>query len=79
MCNLVEVARLIARADLLREESRGSHYRSDFPHRDDGRWLRNIYLTRRRSGDGDGAPDVEVRPVDLTRLAPAQAPAAAAG
>jgi L-aspartate oxidase len=36
--HLLVVARLIARAALRREESRGAHYRSDFPQRDDARW-----------------------------------------
>jgi L-aspartate oxidase len=36
--NLVTVARLIARAALRREESRGAHFRQDFPDRDDARW-----------------------------------------
>lgn len=36
--NLVTVARLIARAALRREESRGGHFRQDFPARDDRRW-----------------------------------------
>jgi L-aspartate oxidase len=36
--NLLTVARLIARAALRREESRGGHYRADFPARDDERW-----------------------------------------
>ena len=36
--NLLTVARLIARAALRREESRGGHFREDFPHRDDARW-----------------------------------------
>ncbi|HEY6213762.1 MAG TPA: L-aspartate oxidase [Vicinamibacterales bacterium] len=36
--HLIVVARLIARAALRREESRGGHYRSDFPQRDDARW-----------------------------------------
>ena len=31
-CNMVETARLIAEAALLRKESRGGHFRSDFPH-----------------------------------------------
>jgi len=36
--NLVIVARLIARAALRREESRGGHFRADFPERDDLHW-----------------------------------------
>jgi L-aspartate oxidase len=36
--NLVTVARLIARAALRREESRGGHFREDFPSRDDINW-----------------------------------------
>jgi L-aspartate oxidase len=41
--NLVTVARLIARAALRREESRGGHFRADFPERDDARW--RIHVT----------------------------------
>jgi L-aspartate oxidase len=40
--SLVTVGRLIARAALRREESRGAHYRSDFPGRDDINWKRRI-------------------------------------
>jgi L-aspartate oxidase len=36
--NLVTIARLIARAALRRLESRGAHYRQDFPERDDVNW-----------------------------------------
>jgi L-aspartate oxidase len=41
--NLLTVGRLIARAALRREESRGAHYREDFPTRDDAHW--KVHLT----------------------------------
>jgi fumarate reductase (CoM/CoB) subunit A len=44
--NLLDVAEVIIRAASLRTESRGTHYRSDFPDRDDDAWLTNIFVTR---------------------------------
>jgi len=40
--NLLTIARLMIGAALLREESRGVHFRSDFPRRDDARWQRHV-------------------------------------
>jgi len=40
--NLLTVSSFIAAAALHREESRGSHWRSDFPERNDDRWLVRI-------------------------------------
>jgi succinate dehydrogenase/fumarate reductase flavoprotein subunit len=37
--SLATVTFLMAHAALRREESRGGHYRNDFPERDDVRWL----------------------------------------
>ena len=48
--NLTLVARLIAHAALRREESRGAHYREDFPARDDLHW--KVHLTDQRDTYG---------------------------
>ncbi len=40
--NLLSNARLVAGMALLRQESRGAHYRTDFPTRDDPHWRRRI-------------------------------------
>jgi L-aspartate oxidase len=47
--NLVTVARLIARAALRREESRGGHFREDFPQRDDRHW--RVHIVDRRDAE----------------------------
>ena len=43
--NLLDVAEAIIGAADMRKESRGSHYRGDFPERDDENWLTNIFST----------------------------------
>lgn len=44
--NMLTVARLITTAAVLRQESRGVHYRSDFPHVDNKNWQKHIILKR---------------------------------
>jgi len=44
--NMLDIARLIADGALIRQESRGAHYRSDFPALDDENWHRHITFTR---------------------------------
>jgi L-aspartate oxidase len=46
VANLATVALLVARAALTREESRGGHFRSDFPNRDDEHWQRHVVQRR---------------------------------
>jgi L-aspartate oxidase len=44
--NLHVLATVIARAGLAREESRGSHYRSDFPYRDDEKFQKHSVISK---------------------------------
>ena len=62
--NQLTVARVIVASALAREESRGAHYRADFPERDDERWLRTA-ITRREGDDGIA---LEWAPVELSRM-----------
>jgi L-aspartate oxidase len=44
--NILTVAPLIARCALAREESRGAHYRSDFPLKNEGKPPRHSYVSK---------------------------------
>jgi succinate dehydrogenase / fumarate reductase flavoprotein subunit len=46
-------------AALAREESRGGHYRDDFPDRDDERWLKHSLAYREEDGLAPGVQDVK--------------------
>jgi fumarate reductase (CoM/CoB) subunit A len=50
---MIKTAILVATAALCRTESRGSHYRTDFPSSDDKNWLRNIVLRKDTEGEVD--------------------------
>ena len=45
--NIVFVSKLSARAALMREETRGVHFRKDFPSIDDEKWLKNIFFSKK--------------------------------
>jgi L-aspartate oxidase len=44
LVNMITSARLVTRAALEREESRGAHFRTDFPVTDDAHWQHHILL-----------------------------------
>lgn len=45
--NWITVGRMVAASALHREESRGAHYREDFPATDNRNWLINIFLKKK--------------------------------
>jgi succinate dehydrogenase/fumarate reductase flavoprotein subunit len=49
LVNQLQVARTMVTSALVREESRGAHFRDDFPERRDDEWLR--YVVARLDGD----------------------------
>jgi succinate dehydrogenase/fumarate reductase flavoprotein subunit len=52
LVSLVTLGRLIARAALRRTESRGGHYRTDYPERDDIHWKRRVSEANEPTGEG---------------------------
>ena len=62
LINLCIVGEMVARSANVRTESRGAHYRQDYPE-PDPKWLKNIYL----EPDGTNMK-FTTRPVEFTRL-----------
>ncbi|MBI1902836.1 MAG: fumarate reductase (quinol) flavoprotein subunit [Planctomycetia bacterium] len=65
---MLDVGEAIVESALRREESRGAHQRTDFPARDDQRFLAHSLVYR----NADGSCRVEYRPVTITRWPPGE-------
>lgn len=63
--NMLQLARVIVRGAIARDESRGAHYKPDFPKRDDDKWLKTTRATYTPSG-----PKLEYEPVDIKYYEP---------
>jgi len=64
--NMLEFSELIVDGGLAREESRGAHFRNDFPTRDDVNWLKHTMAFRTE----DGGHELRYKPVRITRFQP---------
>jgi fumarate reductase flavoprotein subunit len=65
---MLDVAETMVACALRREESRGAHQRTDFPKRDDERFLAHSLVAR----DQAGSPRIEYLPVTITRWPPGE-------
>jgi len=64
---MLRLALCISYGALKRTESRGSHYREDFPKRDDDNWLKRTLAYWR---PGAEMPELQYEPVKITELPP---------
>jgi len=62
---LLDLVEVTAYSALGRAESRGAHYREDFPRRDDTNWLKHTFVTLR-----NGKLEPSYKPVTITRFQP---------
>jgi len=65
---MLDVAESIVQSALHRKESRGAHQRTDYPARDDERYLAHSLIYR----DAEGTSRVEYLPVRITRWPPGE-------
>ena len=65
--NMLQLSRVIAQGAAMRDESRGAHYKPDFPQRDDKNWLKTTKAYFAADAD---EPKFEFEPVDVSLIPP---------
>jgi succinate dehydrogenase / fumarate reductase flavoprotein subunit len=63
--NLLDLALIMVQSAINRKESRGSHFREDFPDRDDSNWLKHSFCWLKNN-----QVSIRYRPVEITRWKP---------
>ena len=63
--NMLELSRVVVQGAALRDESRGAHYKPDFPERNDEKFLKTT-----KASFVDGAPKFELEDVDTSHITP---------
>jgi succinate dehydrogenase / fumarate reductase flavoprotein subunit len=65
LANMLELSRVVVQGAAARDESRGAHYKPDFPERNDERFLKTT-----KASFVDGAPKIEYEEVDISLIKP---------
>ncbi|GAA5000987.1 succinate dehydrogenase flavoprotein subunit [Kitasatospora paranensis] len=68
--NLLDLAEVLVVSALAREESRGGHYREDFPKRDDVKFMQHTMAYQEVAEDGTTSIRLDYKPVVQTRYQP---------
>jgi succinate dehydrogenase / fumarate reductase flavoprotein subunit len=62
---MIDLAKIITKGALNRNESRGAHYKPEFPDRDDDSWLKTTIASFK-----DGEPDLSYEEIDVSHFEP---------
>ena len=63
---MLKLALTVAHGAQVRTESRGAHFRQDFPRRDDAQWLKRTLATW--TSESDTLPTLAYEPIDVKRM-----------
>ena len=63
--NMLHLSRIVAQGAAMRDESRGAHYKPDFPDRNDEQFLKTT-----KAAFADGAPQLSFEEVDISHIQP---------
>lgn len=64
---MLEIAKIITKGALLRDEFRGAHFKPEFPERDDENWLKETIATYDPQSN---EPKISYNPIDIRHIKP---------